>query len=138
MYSSFPRVWMESEVRGSVANVHQGVQERVFRKKRTSPDAGAFKYESRFEARITQLIDSPLWPIYLFRFDCVELLDSFSKFHFPTQCSNPYIGSLVLQHWPCFLFKYEHLSKPWRMRNSSRCDLARSRYLHMPLHFENN
>jgi hypothetical protein len=79
-------LWLEREVRASVSNVQQGVQEYVMRNSRTSPEAGAFKYESRFEVRITDLINSSLWPLYFFRFVCVNRLDSFYKFLFPSHC----------------------------------------------------
>jgi hypothetical protein len=70
-------------VRDSVSNVEKGIREFVMRKYRTSSGAGAFKYESRFEARVTHIINCALWPLYLFRFVCFFHLDtleiSFSK-----------------------------------------------------------
>jgi hypothetical protein len=69
-------------VRDSVSKVYHGAQEYVVRKARTPSGAGAFKQESRFEARITHLIDSPLWPLYFFRSVCVSNL-TLSTFFFP-------------------------------------------------------
>ena len=59
-----------------VSNILSKLQEFVTRESRSSPEAGAFNYESRFEVRITQPINSPYWPLYFFRFVCVNWYDS--------------------------------------------------------------
>ena len=64
--------WLIRDVKDSVQNILKKLQEYMIRQSRTSSKADAFKYESRFELRITQLISSLYWPLYFFRFVCLN------------------------------------------------------------------
>ena len=75
----FQYSWLIRDVKDSVQNILKKLQEYMIRQSRTSSEAAAFKYESRFELRITQLISSLYWPLYFFRFVCVNWLDSLCK-----------------------------------------------------------
>ena len=106
----FYNLWLVRDVKDSVSTIHQRLKEYVTRKYRTASGAGAFKYESRFETRITQPINSEYWPLYFFRFICVNWLDSFCKIVFPSHnatavlhLSYPLVCSIVL----FFLFHTE-------------------------------
>jgi hypothetical protein len=57
------------ELRSDVVKILERLQEYVLNYIRTPSDAGAFKYETRAEVRITHLIENRYWPIYFYRFD---------------------------------------------------------------------
>ena len=124
----FQYSWLIRDVKDSVQNILKKLQEYMIRQSRTSSEAAAFKYESRFELRITQLISSLYWPLYFFRFVCLNWLDSLWKV--PRLFLKNLLPVTAVCSWPIFWFA------AWPCISSTKQrSLKAPEFMKFPLHW---